>query len=447
MKKVITYGTFDLLHDGHLRLLKRAKKLGDYLIVGITTENYDKQRGKVNVKDSLVTRIENVKATGLADEIIIEEYIGQKIDDIQRLGVDIFTVGSDWRGQFEYLKEYCEVIYLERTRGVSSTLLRSKEHPIIRLGIIGNGRIANRFISEAKYVSGVNVEGVFNINLKSAEVFAEKHTLRFATDNLENFFSEIDAVYIASPHLTHYDYTKKSLEKLKHVLCEKPLVLDYEECSELYDLAEQKNLVLLEAIKTAYSPCFSQMISIVKSGDIGEIVDVEASFTKLTTTDCREMNCEKAGGSVNELASYPLMAIIKLLGCEYENINFYSKFKNNIDIFTRGVIGYKNAVASFKVGLGVKTEGDMTISGTTGYIYVPAPWWKTEYFEIRRENSENNEKYYQKFAGDGLRYELGTFVSLIFKSSILSHKLKPKESKCICKIISNFNQKENTTCI
>ena len=90
MTKVITYGTFDLFHEGHYRLLQRAKALGDYLIVGVTTEEYDKARGKLNVVDSLVTRIENVRKSGFADEIIIEESGGQKFTDIKKYNVDIF---------------------------------------------------------------------------------------------------------------------------------------------------------------------------------------------------------------------------------------------------------------------------------------------------------------------------------------------------------------------
>ena len=128
--KVITYGTFDLFHEGHYRLLQRAKALGDYLIVGVTTETYDRARGKLNVVDSLATRIENVKKTGFADEIITEETQGQKFNDIKKFHVDIFTVGSDWTGTFDYLKDYCQVIYLERTRNISSTMLREQKQQI-----------------------------------------------------------------------------------------------------------------------------------------------------------------------------------------------------------------------------------------------------------------------------------------------------------------------------
>ena len=134
MTKVITYGTFDLFHEGHYRLLQRAKALGDYLIVGVTTEEYDKARGKLNVVDSLVTRIENVRKSGFADEIIIEEAPGQKFTDIKKYNIDIFTVGSDWVGSFDYLKDYCKVVYLDRTKDISSTMLRQENSHIQRIG-------------------------------------------------------------------------------------------------------------------------------------------------------------------------------------------------------------------------------------------------------------------------------------------------------------------------
>ena len=133
MTKVITYGTYDLLHYGHIRLLERAKELGDYLIIGVTADDFDKARGKINVQQSLMERIEAVKATGLADEIIVEEYEGQKIDDIRKYDIDIFTVGSDWVGKFDYLKEYCDVVYLDRTEGISSSEIREEKRQLFNI--------------------------------------------------------------------------------------------------------------------------------------------------------------------------------------------------------------------------------------------------------------------------------------------------------------------------
>jgi glycerol-3-phosphate cytidylyltransferase len=443
MKKVITYGTFDLLHEGHINLLKRAKALGDYLIVGVTTENYDRGRGKLNVQKSTLERIEDVKKTGLADEIIIEEYEGQKIDDIQKYGIDIFAIGSDWRGKFDYLNEFCNVVYLERTKGISSTQLRGEIHKIINLGVIGSGRIANRFIPESKFVSGINVSGVYNPVLKYAKQFAEKHELSFFTNNFDEFISKVDAVYIASPHLTHGEYIRKSLQNRKHVLCEKPLVLCSNEALGLYELANERNLILMEGIKTAYAPAFQQLMAIVKSGAIGTVRDIEASFTKLMSGNFRELSVEQAGGSMTELSSYPLLPIIKLLGTSYRDVKFFSVFENNIDVFTRAIIQYDNAVASLKVGLGVKTEGDLIISGTKGYAYVPAPWWKTELFELRYEDLNKTRKYFSKFEDDGLRYEISEFVSLINNPQRNYIKLRSDESIAIISIIQKFREGYN----
>ena len=148
MIKVITYGTYDLLHYGHIRLLKRAKALGDYLIVGVTADSFDVARGKINVRQTLMERIEAVKATGLADEIVIEEYEGQKIDDIRRFGVDIFAIGSDWKGRFEYLNEFCKVVYLDRTQGISSSELRAEKREL-RIGLVGESGILNNLRKKA----------------------------------------------------------------------------------------------------------------------------------------------------------------------------------------------------------------------------------------------------------------------------------------------------------
>lgn len=248
MKKVITYGTYDLLHQGHINLLRRAKELGDYLIVGVTSDSFDRGRGKLNVKNNVLERVEAVKATGYADEVIIEDYLGQKIDDIQKYDVDIFAIGSDWVGKFDYLNEYCKVVYLPRTEGISSTMLRAESQDVYRIGVIGSGRIANRFVPETKVVNGADVVAVFNPDYQEADLFAKVHGIE-AFSNFNSFIDKVDVVYIASPHLTHYDYIKLSLLAGKHVLCEIPFTLKKDEAIEMYRLAEEKNLVLMEASK------------------------------------------------------------------------------------------------------------------------------------------------------------------------------------------------------
>lgn len=446
MIKVITYGTYDLLHQGHLNLLRRAKELGDYLIVGVTSDSFDRGRGKLNVRNNVLERVEAVKATGYADEVIIEDYLGQKIDDIQKYDVDIFAIGSDWEGKFDYLNEYCKVVYLPRTEGISSTMLRAESQDVFRIGVIGSGRIAHRFVPETKVVNAAEVVAVLNPQKEKAEDFAKKHNLEAYTE-FEDFIQKVDAVYIASPHMSHYNYAKQSLHFGKHVLCEIPFVLSKEQALELYRLAEEKNLVLMEASKTAYCPAFGHIVTLVKSGIIGDVVDVKASLSKMVPPPTRELDAMQAGGAMTEHAPLTLMAIIKLLGIDWKDVNFHSRMENGVDIYTKGVLNYPHATSSFTLGIGVKTEGNLVISGTKGYIYVPAPWWLTDFFEVRYEDQTKNKKYFYSYDGEGLRYEIQEWMSMIVNNRRSCYKLRRRESVTIAEIIEKYRNNEHVTLI
>lgn len=409
---VITYGTFDVLHQGHINLLRRAKELGDWLIVGVTTDNFDLERGKLNTRDSVMKRVQAVKDTGYADEVIIEEYKGQKIDDIQKYNVDVFAIGSDWEGYFDYLKEYCEVVYLPRTQGISSTMLRESQISV-RIGVIGTGSVARRFVPEASFVSGNEISAAYNPDTEACRDFCRTFGIGTAASSLEELLANCDAVYVASPHYTHFEYAKAALEAGKDVFCETPFVLHLAEAKELYAIAEAKRRTLMVAHKTAYCPAFRHLVTMLKSGVIGKIVDINASVTTLTDERSVKLDHNRFGGSMNENACFPLLPILKLLGQDVRNINFYSIMKNDVDMYTKAVFRYDNATASFQVGLGAKTEGNMVISGTKGYIYVPAPWWKTDYFEQRFEDQNLNRKCFFPFMGEGLRYEIREFISHI----------------------------------
>lgn len=444
MTRVITYGTYDLLHQGHINLLRRAKELGDYLIVGVTSDSFDRGRGKLNVRNNVLERVEAVKATGYADEVIIEDYLGQKIDDIQKYDVDIFAIGSDWKGKFDYLNEYCKVVYLPRTEGISSTMLRAESQDEYRIGIIGCGRIASRFVPETEVVNGANVVAVFNPNKEEADCFGKVYGLE-AYSNFDSFIDNVDVVYIASPHLTHYDYIKQSLLAGKHVLCEIPFTLKKEQALELYRLAEDKNLVLMEASKTAFCPAFGHIVTLIKSGIIGDVVDVKASLSKMVEPPTRELDAEQAGGAMTEHAPLTVMAIIKLLGIDWKEIDFHTKRENRVDIYTKGVINYPHATSSFTLGIGVKTEGNLVVSGTKGYVYVPAPWWLTSYFEVRYEDQTKNKKYFYSYDGEGLRYEIQEFLSMIVNDRRSCYKLRRRESVAIAEIIEKYRNGENVT--
>ena len=129
MKKVITYGTFDLLHPGHIRLLKRAKALGDYLIVAVSTDEFNWNEKKKKSYYSYEQRKEILEAIKYVDEVIPEKDWGQKRTDIHRYGVDVFVMGDDWKGKFDFLQEEgCEVVYLPRTPDISTTRIKDDLH-------------------------------------------------------------------------------------------------------------------------------------------------------------------------------------------------------------------------------------------------------------------------------------------------------------------------------
>lgn len=433
-----------MLHQGHINLLRRAKELGDYLIVGVTNDNFDRERGKLNVCNNVLERVEAVKATGLADQIIIEDYFGQKIDDIQKYDVDIFAIGSDWEGKFDYLGEYCKVVYLPRTEGISSTMLREEKQTTIKAGIAGCGKIARRFMPEAGFVNGIEITGAYDIDNTASADFASANNLKKIYPSYEALLADVDAVYISTPHLSHYSLAKQALLAGKHVLCEIPLVLEEKQARELYALAEQQGTVLMEAHKTAHCPAFNHLMVMIKSGAIGEVVDIEASLSRLLPDKTRrEFDSKQAGGSMYESGVYPLLPIFRLLGTDYKNLDLYSRMENQVDIYTKGVMHYPTAVCSFKLGLGVKTEGNLVISGTKGYAYVPAPWWKTDYFELRYEDQNRNQKFFYKWDGEGLRYEIQEWMSCIINKRFSNARLRRKESIAMAKVMQQFTERKN----
>lgn len=426
MVKVITYGTYDLLHYGHIRLLERAKALGDYLIVGVTAEDFDKTRGKINVEQSLVERMEAVRATGLADEIIVEEYEGQKIDDIRRYDVDIFTVGSDWVGKFDYLNEYCKVVYLDRTEGVSSTEIRS-ERQTLKMGFVGDGPVLEKYLRESSFVNGLEIAEKLSIDSAATQL----------SDSYERMLNFVDAIYLETCPDGHYREIKKALNKGVHVLCESPIAKKEEECVELQALASSKGLILMDAIKTAYATAYARMLLLAKSGKIGRVVSVEATCTSLSTP--------KGQHSIETWGPTAMLPIVQLLGDEWLTESYSACFTADnpkCDSFVKATFNYQEATASFKVGSSVKAEGDLVIAGTDGYIYVPSPWWKTDYFEIRRENPNDNKRYFFQLDGEGIRYQLVAFVRAIEKGTSFSGVSK-KDSAAIARMLEHFEKGEN----
>ena len=280
----------------------------------------------------------------------------------------------------------------------------------IKIGVIGTGSIATRFAGEIAHVQKTYIHSAYSPDVKELQLYCDKFGITDDCHSAEDLIENVDAVYIASPYLTHYNYAKMALQAGRHVLCETPFTQTYKETQELYGIAERKGLMLALAWKTAYCPSFIKILEIIQSGSIGEVVDL----TTTTTTLLRQgVSTVYNNERLAENATYGLLASIKIMGPMCKKVTRFIKEEGERKLFCNMLLEYEETIAHVKAGTGVKSESSMVISGTKGYIYVPAPWWKPDYFEIRFENQSDNKKLYFPYEESGLRYEIKHFIDSI----------------------------------
>ena len=197
-----------------------------------------------------------------------------------------------------------------------------------------------------------------------------------------------------------------------------------------------------DGIKTAYSTAYSRLLVVAKSGRIGDIISVDTVCTSLASGASEEgADLSRQQNSLCAWGPTAMLPIFQLLGTDYRSINIVTKLLNaglNFDGFTKIDFVYDHAVASIKVAKAAKAEGELIITGTKGYIYVPSPWWKTDYFEVRFEDTRQHRKHFIKFDEDGLRYEIAAFLRRINGNETSQHYLSPDESIFIAGIIEKF---------
>lgn len=433
MRKVITYGTFDLFHQGHYNILKRAKDCGDYLIVGVTGENYDAERGKLSVQDSLSKRIENVKKTGFADQIIVEEYLGQKISDILKYNVDVLVVGSDWKGKFDHLRKYCEVIYLERTKDISSSLLRENILNIYKFGIVSDTLYDNEAVIESKSVSGIHVECVFSEDPDLAKKFAEKYELDKGYNNYDEFLNNVDIVYIKILQDKRADFVRRALKQKKHVVCDVPETLDVEESKELAALAKENGVVLLDNMSTMYLQSFNQLSWITRGNLIGDIVSIKLSISKDTFNSIDDK-------SIMDVAYYPICVVIKLLGDQYKNCR--CKIIRDADdkiLYSMITLDYENTIALIELGMDLSVEDGTLITGTEGMIFIPDDWWNLGYFKMKGKSENKFKRYSYNFDGNGFRYMLQFLLQMIKNETVSVPGITNEESTAILSVLNQID--------
>ena len=211
----------------------------------------------------------------------------------------------------------------------------------------------------------------------------------------------------------------------ENTYCVNLRLLCQKECKELLELARENGCVLMDAIKTAYSTAYHRMLLLIETGIIGTPKSVDATCTSIREFDRADrQKIDRSWNSISAWGPTALLPIFQIFGTDFREKKIFTCLvdeESRYDSFTKVDFCFRNAVASIKVGQGVKSEGDLIISGTKGYVYVPAPWWKTEYFEVRFERSENNRRYFYQLDGEGIRYELVSFVRSIESGHVISN--------------------------
>jgi glycerol-3-phosphate cytidylyltransferase len=454
MKRIITYGTFDLFHRGHQSILERAKALGGYLVVGVTGERYDMERGKLNVHDSLPERIENVRATGLADEIIVEEYLGQKISDIVKYHIDALAIGSDWKGKLDYLKQYCEVVYLERTKDISSTQLRADATPICRLGLITDSGNDGGLIAESRFVSGLEAVGACVLDAQSADQSAfapdrascsgakgnagscAQHDFASGASQLKHFterwdigmvctepdelIETSDIVYIHTARSKREAMVRKALSGGCHVITDFPAA-DIDGMDALWALAADKGLNLSGRFSLPCLKTFQQLLWLVHGGAIGKILNIRCATPPLS------------GGEETVSA---FLACMKLLGTKAQG----GIWKQAADVaYSRIQLEYDNAGMIAEISALPWIDAGMWILGTLGRIDIPGTWWRMSHFKITSLGQDAPKYYSFDTEGTGLRYLLGELLVAVREGRIESVGLNRADTRDLLELTEGFD--------
>ncbi|MEG0830404.1 MAG: adenylyltransferase/cytidyltransferase family protein [Anaerovoracaceae bacterium] len=431
MKKVITYGTFDLFHQGHYNIIKRAKEHGDYLIVAVTSESYDIERGKLSVQDSLTKRIENVKATGLVDEVIIEEYLGQKIRDVIKYDIDTLVIGSDWLGKFDHLKKLCNVVYLERTKNISSTQIREESNNTFNLGIVTDNTDDNDVISESKYVSGIHADKVYSSKQDLAQKYCDKFQLNEYCTDYDEFLEGLSIVYINASVDQRYELIKRAMKAGKHVICDSPFAMKEKKVKELFEIAKKEKVALIENIITVYLRAFTQLLWMAQGDMIGNTISVKCSISY--------DNFEHKNG-FNDMLTLSTAMIMKILGTNYKKFD-YTMIDNEKGRLNYGVLNFKydNAVGIVEIGNEVELDNHLVVIGDAATITVKDDWWDTGYFELMAKDAKHPKKYSFNFEGSGFRYILQELLIMMRDNRSECTRLFTEESLGIVKVLEKLD--------
>ena len=294
----------------------------------------------------------------------------------------------------------------------------------MQIGIMGTGRTADIIAQVVAKSREYDLTCIYDTRIDKAQNFAKKYHCGTSTFDPEVVSGSCDMVYISAENSCREELVKKMLDEGKHVLCQAPISMSGKTAEDLYDMASNKGLVLMEATGSLNTPGFMKLTEVLKSGVIGSIVDIEASFSRLIPTNEREHSFPE-GGCFETFGNFVLAPVLRLLGTSYKDININAVYGlNGIDTYTKVTLKYDHAQATVKTATAVLSDDALTITGSMGCINVESPWYLMRKFTIKSYDDKNNDIIYCDSNSNGFTYDLAEFrrrVASIGRNNLTDH--------------------------
>lgn len=307
----------------------------------------------------------------------------------------------------------------------------------VKWGIIGLGNIAHQFAKELMLVEGTLITAVASRNLGKAQEFADKYNCKKAYASYDEIINddEIDILYIATPHDSHAALTIKALQNNKHVLCEKPIALNYNDALQMIDASKKNNKFFMEAFWTRFNPSVQEAFYKIKNGEIGEVKYINADFAFLAEKleGNRMTDIKLGGGSLMDIGVYPLFLSYLLLGIPKEIVAKSNFHESGADLQTSMILQYDNAQAVLHSSFVSTSNMEATISGSEGRITLSPLWFMPQSYALIKDNHKIN--YSWPTLGKGYTYEIMECHKCIKENRIESSLWSHQNSLDLIKIV------------
>jgi predicted dehydrogenase len=313
-----------------------------------------------------------------------------------------------------------------------------KDKGKIKWGIIGLGNIAHQFAKDLMLVEEAELTAVASRNLDKAQEFAENYDCKKAYDSYDAIINdaEIDILYIATPHNSHAALTIKALQNNKHVLCEKPLALNYDDALQMINASKENNKFFMEAFWTRFNPSFREAFYKIKNGEIGEVNYINADFAfcaNLEGIGNRNTDLKLGGGALLDIGVYPLFLCYIVLGIPNEIVAKSNFHKTGADLQTSMILQYENAQAILHASFVSTSNIKATINGTKGRINLNTLWHEAQSYNLNVDNQE--EEILLPTKGKGFTYEIEECHHCIKENRIESELWSHQNSLELIKIV------------